>query len=499
VKDAAHLTDAPTIDDLLGGPQAGLVVIRGGALRALGYVGGILLGLASAPVLLRYLGVADFGRYTVIISLATLVGGITEAGLAFVGLREYSVRDQPERGVVMRELLGIRLVLSAAGAAVAVVIALLAGYDHVLVLGTLVVSAGVLVQALQSLLSVGLTGTLRFGWLTVAELAKQIVAVCLVIALVVAGAGLLGLFAVQFFAGIVALGITIGVVRQLMPFRPSFDLTRWWPLLRHTLPYTAATAVNIVYFRVGVIIVSLAASAQQTGYFATSQRILETLVILPALVVSAVFPMLARSAAEPHPTRMRYLVDRVLVVALIFGVWMSLVLILGAGPIIGILAGAGYEPAVDVLRIQAIALLATFVAIACQFPLLALHRHQALLTANLAALVTSVGLGVALVPPLGARGGALATVGAELVLAAAAGFALVRADRGLRLPFGIIPPVALAAAAAAVLTAIPGLPDLVVCLLASGLYFGILFVMGRVPIEVLDALSAWRKHAPELP
>lgn len=479
-------------DDWLDAPEAGLIAIRGGALRITGYVSGIVIGLVSAPLLLRHLGVVDFGRYTVVLSIVTLAAGVTEGGLTAIGLREYSLRDAGDRDQLMRQLLGIRLVLTVGGVAIAAVIAVAAGYERELVLGTLVVGVGLLLQSVQSLLSVALGATLRFGWVTLAELVRQVATVCAIVALVLAGAGLLPFFAVQVPAGLLALALTVAVVRNLMPLRPSFDRTRWLPLVRDVLPFTAATAVNIVYFRVTIVVVSLAASAQQTGYFATSQRILETLVGIPALIVSAVFPMLARSAAETDPARIRHLIGRILEVATIFGVWMALSLILAARPIIAALAGAAYEPAVDVLRIQALALVATFLAIGCQFPLLALHRYRALLIANLAALLASVTLASILVPLYEARGGAIATVAAELALAVTTGVLLTRADRGLRLPIRIVLPVLFAAAAAGSLTFVPWLPDAAVAVLGSVVYFGILIATRRMPPEVLHAFRLRR-------
>ena len=51
-----------------------------------------------------------------------------------------------------------------------------------------------------------LAANLRFGWITAAELARQGVATVLIIVLVVAGAGLVPLLAVQIPAGLLALG-----------------------------------------------------------------------------------------------------------------------------------------------------------------------------------------------------------------------------------------------------------------------------------------------------
>src|SRR3954471_12151452 len=144
----------------LDAPESGQAALRGGAVRSAGYVLGLLLSLVAAPLLIRHLGVVDFGRYTTVVTLAILIGGATEAGLNVIALREYSPRSAAERSWIMRNLIGVRLTLTAAGVALGVAFALVAGYDSVMVIGVVATGAGLMMQALQTLLSMVLQGEL---------------------------------------------------------------------------------------------------------------------------------------------------------------------------------------------------------------------------------------------------------------------------------------------------------------------------------------------------
>ncbi len=57
------------MSDVLAGEDVAHRVVRGGAQRAIGFVATNLLTAAGAVVLLRYLGVADFGRYGTVMAL----------------------------------------------------------------------------------------------------------------------------------------------------------------------------------------------------------------------------------------------------------------------------------------------------------------------------------------------------------------------------------------------------------------------------------------------
>lgn len=472
--------------EILDTPTAGPATIRGGALRTAAYVAGLLLSLASIPFLVRHLGVVDFGRYVLITTLAALANGLAEGGLGFVAQREYVLKDGAERDAHMSELLGLRLLLSAAAVTGATAFAAIAGYGGAAVIGTVVAGLALATQAVQNLLAVSLTSELRFGWVTAVEFLRQTFTVLVIVALILAGAELLPFLWGLLVAGTAALLLMAVLVRKVMPLRPTFNSKTWWSLLRAMAPYAAATAAYAAYFRVAVVLLPFVSSDRESGYFGTSYRIIEVFLTIPGLLMAAVLPVLARAAAS-EGGRLRHLVQRIFETALILGVWFALVILLGAELMIDVVAGDQSRASVPVLRIQAVAIVATFVGLGCFFPLLALRKHRELLLSTLAALTLTVPLTLLLGGPLGARGAAVATVVAEVVLGVTAASFLVHARADIRLSVHSVPAVALAAAAAAATLFVP-VHDAVRVVLATAIYFGILGALRRLPPEVGQAL-----------
>jgi O-antigen/teichoic acid export membrane protein len=445
-------------------------------------MGGILLSLVSAPLLVRHLGVSQFGRYVTVISLVTIVSGLTEGGLNSVVLREYSTLQGARRAALMGSAIGVRIVLTIVGVALAVLFAFGAGYPRAMVIGTALAGAGLVLQLLQSLLSVSLQSELRFGWASTADFVRQVVNVALIVVLVLTGAGLVPLFAVAIPASGVSLVFTLAVLHDRRQLRPDFDLRRSWKLLRESIPWAVVSAVNIIYFRVAIVVMSLVASALETGYFATSFRIVEVLVGVPGLVIGAAFPILAR-AGRDDPARFTYISTRLFELAAIFGAWLVLLLEVGAPLAIHLIAANKADPAIVVLRIQGLAITATFFSVACGFPLLARSRYRGVLAANLLALTLSGVLTLALAPGLGARGAAIAAVLAETGLAVTQAAMLMRGPDRIGLPLGVLPPVALAAAVGAAVPLALGIEPILGAILASLLFFAVLRLCGRFPDE----------------
>ena len=473
--------------DLLATAAAGPAALRGSAVRSGSYVATVLLSLISAPLLIRHLGIVGFGRYTTVVALVTIVNGLTDAGLLNIALREWSTRSGNDRTRTMRSLLGLRLELSCAGVAIGVVFALGARYSATLVIGTLIAGAGMVLQATSNTLTAALQGDLRFGWASIIDVLRQLLAVSLIVALVLLGAGLLPFFAVTIPAGLLTLLLTGALVRGKMPLVPRLRGPDRWPLLRETLPYAAAVAVNTVYFRVTIVVMSLDAVAQQTGYFATSFRITEVLVGVPALAVSAAFPILSR-AARDDPRRFAYATERILELALIAGCAVVLVVVLSAPFVIDVLAGAHGAPAAPVLQIQGLALVATFLGAASGFMLLSLRRHRALLVANGGALLANVALTLILVPVDQARGAAIAAVVAETCLAAAQ-LLVLRRMHVTRLRTAPMAGVVIAALVAAFPLLIPGLHPLLRTLVGMTVYVVVIALLGLLPPELLQIVE----------
>jgi O-antigen/teichoic acid export membrane protein len=463
-------------------------VVRGSAIRAAGYGAGLVIGVAVSILLLRYLGVVDFGRYVTVVALLGIVSAIADGGLTAVGARELAVRPDPaDRERLLANLVGLRLVITPLGVAAAVGFALVAGYDRDLVVGALLAGIGLMLVILQTTAMLPLTAELRLGRVTVVEVLRHVVTLAGVAALVAAGAAFLTFFAVQILVGVAVLAVTPPLLRGVTRLGIAFDRDVQRTLVREALPLAAALAMNVVYFRVLVVQMSLMAPERETGYFATSFRIFEVLLALPVLVLSVALPVLSVAAGQ-DPARMRNAVQRLTEVALLAAVPLVLGLAIAAEPILRVLGGEEFTDAAPVLTVQALSLLALFLGQAWQLALVAIRRQGAVAAANGIALVAAVGLGLATIPRWEAIGAAWSAVIAETLLAAVLLGALAATRRDLVPQPRFAWRVALAAAPAVAVAFIPGLPAAAAAVLAVAVFGAVAVLARAVPPEVLRAL-----------
>lgn len=480
----------PVSTDILDTPEAGPAAVRGAALRVGGYLAGVLLSVASAALVLRYLGAATFGQYATIFSLIAIVMGLTDAPTSVIGVREWASREEDDRRQMLAHLMGIRLAITAIGVLVAIAFALVAPYTGAMVLGTALAGAGLLLTVAALTLIIPLQAELRMVPVTALELVRQAATVAVLFGLVALGAGIALLLGAPIAAGVVLLAGAVLVVDDRVPLLPRFEPAAWRALLADTLPYAAALAVGVVYSYVTIIVMSLVASHAETGYFGAAHRVFYVLATIPGLLASTALPVLVRAARDDRD-RLRYAIQRIFEMQLVIGAGMAIVVAAGAPVAIAVVAGGDYDPAVPVLRLQAAALFATSLIALGAFALLTLRRYRALLVANLAALVTTAGLTVVLAESDGAQGAAVALIAGEVVLAGAYIVALTRA--GLRPSPATMPRVALAAAPALVVGFALGLPAVPAAALAGLVFAGVAVVVRAVPVEAIEAFTSLRR------
>jgi O-antigen/teichoic acid export membrane protein len=378
-------------------------------------------------------------------------------------------------------------VLASLSAAAVVVFAVVAGYEPVLVAGTALGGIGLVVMMLQLTYAVPLVSGLRLGSTAALDFLRQLLTVAGILLLVALGADLLGFFFLSIPVSVVVLAATIALLRREDRVAPHFDRVEVRYLVAEAAPAAAATVLASLFYRVAIVTMSLVATAAQTGYFGLSFRVSEVFIAVPWLIVSSAFPVLAR-AAETDLERLASAFRQMFDVCVILGVGSALVLVGGAEPIVGILGGSDFDPAVPVLRIQGLAVAATFLVTLFGAMLWIVRAKRPLVVGNLVGVGVAVALTVTLVSTASdqAEGAALAMLVAESLLALWLGVALLGTRPALR-PSPRTAAKALVALLPAVAVLLLPVPPIVGVMVGSLVYAGALLALRAIHPDVWRA------------
>ncbi len=479
---AVRASGADVLDTEEGASRA----IRGAALRTLGYGVGMLASVVSVPFMIRHLGVVQYGYYVTVASVMALIQGVTEAGLTNLGVREFAVRSGRHRDHFLRNLLGLRIALTFVGVVGFAVIAAATGAEPIVVTGTIISGIGLFLLVTQQSYAVALSGSLRLGWVAVLELIRQVSLSAGMLALVVLGGQLVGFFWITVVSSALVMLTTFALMRRERHLAPGWDLAMWKELLRETLPFACAVAATTVYTRVTVVLLSYASTAVETGLYSAASRIVDVVDMIPLLLVSSTFPIIARAARHDRG-RLTYALRRQFEIALVAGTALALALGITAPFAIAVIAGPDFDASVKVLQILSVGLVTGFVVEASLLTLLSMRRYRETVTVNVLAAVVSVVAAIVLGRAHGAVGGAIATVGAEGMLALACVVVLFR-DPTTHLDLRVVPKVLVAAAVALVPVLLIDAHPLVVATVSLACYGAVVLALRAIPRDIGRAL-----------
>jgi O-antigen/teichoic acid export membrane protein len=287
----------------------------------------------------------------------------------------------------------------------------------------------------------------------------------------------------------VTLVVTWALVRREAHPAPRAERSVWRSLLVTALPIGAALAVSEVFFRLDTLLVSAFRSYHEVGLYSLSYRIVELIAILPAIVMTSVFPLLSRYVHESRERAART-IDAAGDLFVAVGVPIAAGGLIVAPELVRAIGGDEFAGAADALRILLFAVALAFVSGLFGHSLIAGGRQGSALRLGLVALGFNLVLNLVAIPAWGIEGAAAVAVASEVLLVAG-GYLLVRRELGLVPRFALLWRVVLAAAVmGGVLALVSEWPLAVLIALGALLYGAALWALGGIDPRRLGELRA---------
>jgi PST family polysaccharide transporter len=196
--------------------------------------------------------------------------------------------------------------------------------------------------------------------------------------------------------------------------RERVDRTLARTALRESWPIWLAGLLSLLYFKVDTFFVRSFTGDAELGAYGAAYKLFEGAMLLPAVVLAATFPRLAR--LRDDPPAQRRLERRLGATLLAIGVVVGATFYLTRTPLIGALFGASFHRAEDSLRVLALGIPLVYLNFGLTHFLIARDKERVNLWLSLMMLGVTVLLDVLLIPGRSGPGAALATVLAEVAL-----------------------------------------------------------------------------------
>ena len=393
---------------------------------------GAFLGVIVAASLARSLSHSQFGQLSLVLTLLTLAGSLSDLGINQIAVREMAHRPERRAGIagaLVVAQLATGTVLGLAGVAVAFV--LMHGAEPRIM--------AVLMMATMPLGAVG-----AFTIAAQARLRAELVVIPILVQSVIWLAAVLVLGATHGGLALYGLGALIAAIAQAATSAVlSLGLTEVsiadtrstiLELLRLAWPIGLAGLFVTAYYRIDAIILFHYRGAAATAYYSASYRVIDVLQIFPVTVSSVLLPFLAGARRDGgSEDRVRRPFELASITLLAVAIPIAVLGAILAPGIVRLVYGTGYHRSVYLLQV----LLPAFIPICLGY----LLTGQLILHGMLRPYIAITGVGAILnvavnaigIPRYGAPVAAWSTLGTEILVMAAIA-TVVRRRLDLSLP-----------------------------------------------------------------
>ncbi len=375
------------------------------------------LSLLLTLFLPRYLGVTALGKLYLAESLWSMVAVVVTFGMDMLLVREIA-RKPGSVGDLLGTTMVVRIVFHILGFACLIIYAKSFNYpSETLTIISIMGISSLLGQFGGSVTAV-LQGLERMEFQSVAEVSSRALGTVISIVLLLMGYGVVIIVSVYILMALTNFTIQVLLLRRIQELKLGFSINRARWMLKSSLPLFGVGFFIIVYSQLDAVIISHLVSEDGVGWYGVADRFFGTLLFVPTVFLTAVFPALSRMYSE-SPDSLPRLVGKSFDLLLLLSVPIGLGLIAVASPLVVMLVGGEFANTGPILAVRGVVLIFTYQNVLLGQFLISIDREKIWTLVLGVATVATIPLDFLLIPwcetmfANGAIGGGLAYVVTE--------------------------------------------------------------------------------------
>lgn len=375
----------------------------------------MILGLVLVTFIARSIGDVYFGKLSFAQSLTGILVIFADIGLSTVTIREIS-RQKELTSKYLNNILLIKLILSVVTFALIALVINLMHYPSDTIMVVYLIGISSILGSFSMFLRCIFRAFEKMEFEAFLNVGKSMVTIGFGLAVLVSGYGLIAIAFVYLLAGIIDLFAT-SLVMVTKFARPKLEVDfRFWKQIVHlALPFSLTAFIGLIYLQIDIVMLSIMKGDAPVGWYKAACVLVYTLVIIPDILSSAIFPAMSRFYISSG-NALKITLEKSAKYLFILGLPIAIGIILLGDRIILLLYGEGFSPSIIALQILSLYLPLRFMNHATGYTLSSINREPLRAISATIAAATNIVLNLFLIPQFSLTGAAIATAITEVVL-----------------------------------------------------------------------------------
>lgn len=376
------------------------------------------LSLLLVVFLPRYLGAAAVGQFAIAGSIWAIMGMLVGFGMDTLLMKEIARNPERTPQLVGTALL-LRVILFLLSSVVVAIYVHLMAYPPTTVNIIWIIGLSIFITQLGLACLAALQGLEAMHYSSLAGIISKAWSTGVGISVVLMGYGVYIVGLVNVTSALLSTALLFVFLRRF--YKPQFNLqiATTLTMCRASVPYLMSGLGLILYGQVDVLIISSLINTQETGWYGAASQLFGTLLFIPVVFTTAVFPVLTRTyanAPDALPKILRKTFDLMLLVSVPIGLGIFVIAQQG----VTLLLGSGFTQSGPILALMGIVLIFTYQNVLIGQFLISTDRQNSWTLIMIVAAVLTIPLDLVLVPWCqrefgnGAMAGALSFIVTEL-------------------------------------------------------------------------------------
>ena len=382
------------------------LLIKNTGLQAGAHVVSLGIGLVTAMVLSRYLGVEGFGQFNYIFAFFYFFLSINDFGVNVIVVREIS-QNRERAGEIIGAMLLFKLLLAAISVPAAWMTIWLMEFP-VDLQNALFVYALILPLIALQLPAVIFQMLLKMEYPSLIGVFNKVLGFFLLMLMVWMGYGLTALVAALILAEAASLVVLLKYARSFVRPVYRFAPKLWKEVLRSSIPLGIMGLFVALINRVDFIMLERMTDLRQVGLYSAAYKVTNLLEMFPLMIMATIYPLMSQYARE-DPDRLRALYKKSVLCLGVVAVPMGIGVTLFAPFIVQLLFGAQFAGAEQGLMVLVWSTVFLYVAISGGNLLISVGKEKVNLFILAPCALVNIGLNLFWIPSMGFIGAALST------------------------------------------------------------------------------------------
>lgn len=373
----------------------------------------IVLGLVVGVWIARYLGPADFGKYSYAFAVISIFGAMTPLGLHPIVVRDIVREPRDSQELIANAFIAYAAFSLGVSAFICFAVAPLLGNELAIENAIIILSSTLFIKS-TDIFKTWFEAQIQSKAIALLESTAFVLVSALKVLLILLEKSLMAfVWAAVLEALLVAAGLVWWHRRKSGALQlEHFSLNRTRSLLKQSWPLMLSGLTIVIYMRIDQVMLGEMLGDVSVGIYSTAIRVSEAWYFLPTTIAASVYPAIA--ALKKNSTAAYTEKNELLFSGLVWlAIGAALLTTIFADRLIALAFGAPYASAADILIIHTWSAIFVFLGVASNYWLVneGLQRF-AFLRALMGAMLNIL-FNLALIPSIGGEGAAYGTLIAQ--------------------------------------------------------------------------------------